>query len=228
MKTKAGNDCGSFPQIKVCGLTEVDEAIQCAELGADAIGMVFYPPSPRNLSPKAAREIAVNLPRGVRKVGVFVDEPFVQIVNIAQLCGLDFVQLHGCESPEMVDALRLAGLSVIKALFAKKPPFLSQADHYRASAFLVEGGAGESLPGGTGLGWQWSEAAKPEALRPCILAGGLNPQNVGEAILQFGPDAVDVSSGVESAPGRKDGDKVRAFIEAVRNTKQRFAPGRVF
>ncbi len=228
MKSKAGNSCDGYPQIKVCGLTLADEAVECARLGADAIGMVFYPPSPRNVSAKAAREIGANLPRGVRKVGVFVDEPFVQIMNIAQLCGLDFVQLHGCESPEMVDALQSNGIAVIKTLFAKKRPFLSEAGDYRASAFLVEGGAGESLPGGTGLGWEWSKADNAAALRPCILAGGLNPENVGEAISQFGPDAVDVSSGVESAPGRKDRDKVRAFIEAVRNTKLRSAPGRVF
>jgi phosphoribosylanthranilate isomerase len=145
----------------------------------------------------------------------------------AEFCRLNCVQLHGTEPPEMVQALEAVGICVIKSLFAKKEPVFSQAAHYRASAYLVESGAGR-IPGGTGLSWEWREARKLAAEWPCILSGGLSPENVSKAIYEFGPDAVDVSSGVESAPGRKDIVKVRAFVEAVRNAKPPREPGRIF
>jgi len=220
------NDCGasagdlpvapSCPQIKVCGLTVVDEAVACAEEGADAIGLVFYPPSPRFISAAKALEISVSLPETVWKVGVFVDEPFMEVLKKAEFCRLNCVQLHGSEPPAMVEALELAGINVIKSLFVEKRPHLSEAGLYRASAYLIEGGGG-LVPGGAGLSWQWGEARELAGKLPCILAGGLSPENVARAIFEFGPDAVDVSSGVESGPGRKDIDKVRAFIQAVRN-----------
>ena len=216
------------PQIKICGLTVVEEALACAQAGADAIGLVFYPPSPRNISAAVARDIGANLPPHICKVGLFVDAPFLEMMKTAQNCRLDYIQLHGCEPPAMVEAIQMAGISVIKALFANKKPFVSEAKDYRSCVFLVEVGS-QAAPGGSGLVWQWGAARAFLAGRPTILAGGLNPENVGEAIGQFGaPDAVDVSSGVESAPGRKDIDKVRAFIETVRNTKPGFAPGRIF
>jgi phosphoribosylanthranilate isomerase len=196
-------------------------------LGVDAIGLVFYPPSPRFVTAAAAREIGANLPRGVSKVGVFVDAPFLEIMKTAELCGLDFVQLHGCEPPSMVEAIKSVGMAVIKTLFAERKPLLAEAENYRASAFLVESGAGP-IPGGVGLSWEWRAACGLAGKLPCILAGGLNSENVGEAIREFGPDGVDVSSGVESAPGRKDMRKVRAFIDAVRNAKVRSTPGRIF
>jgi phosphoribosylanthranilate isomerase len=205
----------------------VQEAVACAELGVDAIGLVFYPPSLRFVSGQKAREISASLPEHVWKIGVFVNEPFIEVVKKAEFCRLNCVQLHGTESPEMVQALEAAGISVIKTLFAKKKPLFSEAAHYRASAYLVEGGAG-GVPGGTGLSWDWGEAGKLAGERPCILSGGLSPENVCEAIHEFGPDAVDVSSGVESAPGRKDISKVRAFVEAVRIAKPPREPGRVF
>jgi phosphoribosylanthranilate isomerase len=122
------------------------------------------------------------------------------------------------EPPEMVASLESVGIRVIKSLFVKKRPFASEAGLYRASAFLIESGEGLA-PGGAGIGWKWGEAGELAGRFPCILAGGLNPANVSEAIYEFRPDAVDVSSGVESAPGRKDAGKVRAFIDAVRNAK---------
>ena len=215
------------PQVKVCGLTLVDEAVACAEIGADAIGLVFYPPSPRLVSEKRAREISGSLPAHVWKVGVFVDEPFPAVMKKAEFCRLNCVQLHGAEPPEMVEALEAAGISVIKSLFVKKRPFLSEADLYRASAYLIESGGG-LVPGGAGLSWNWAEAGELAGKLPCILAGGLSAENVGAAIYEFGPDAVDVSSGVESEPGRKDIGKVRVFMEAVRNAKLRSDSGRIF
>ncbi|MGC8490578.1 MAG: phosphoribosylanthranilate isomerase [Syntrophobacteraceae bacterium] len=214
-------------QIKVCGLTVVEEAIACAEAGADALGLVFYPPSSRFVSAGDAREICANIPGGVCTVGVFVDAPIDEIMKMAELCGLDFAQLHGCESPAAVAALEAAGIAVIKTLFTKRQPYFSEADSYPASAYLVESGGG-TLPGGAGLRWEWSGARGLAAGLPCILAGGLTPQNVCEAINEFAPAAVDVSSGVESAPGRKDMKKVRAFIEEVRKANPYSGKGRVF
>lgn len=217
----------AHPQIKVCGLTLVEEAIACAELGADAIGLVFYPASPRFVSELKAREICASLPEQIWKIGVFVNEPLMEVMKRAEFCRLNCVQLHGTETPEMVQSLESAGIRVIKTLFAKKEPAFSQAVLYRASAYLVESGEGR-VPGGTGLSWKWGEARNLAGVQPCILSGGLSPENVSKAIREFGPDAVDVSSGVESAPGRKDIVKVRAFVEAVRNAGPPREPGRIF
>jgi phosphoribosylanthranilate isomerase len=214
-------------QVKVCGLTLVDEAVACAKAGADAIGLVFYPPSPRYVSEKMAREISESLPEKVWKVGVFVDEPFAAVMKKVEFCRLNCVQLHGTEPPEMVEALEAAGIRVIKSLFVKKRPFLSEAGLYCASAYLIESGGG-LVPGGAGLSWKWAEAGELAGKLPCILAGGLSVENVSGAIYEFGPDAVDVSSGVEFEPGRKDISKVRAFIEAVRHAKLRSDSDRIF
>jgi len=211
------------PQVKVCGLTRIDEAVACADMGAEAIGLVFYPPSPRLVSGKRAREICGALPQKVWKVGVFVDEPLREVLRTVEFCGLNCVQLHGAEPPEMVASLESAGIKVIKSLFVRKRPLLSEAGRYAASAYLVESGEG-LVPGGAGLAWKWGEAGGVFWGLPCILAGGLKPENVGEAIYEFCPDAVDVSSGVESGPGRKDLSKVRAFIDAVRHAKFKSSP----
>jgi phosphoribosylanthranilate isomerase len=217
------NECGRndsllFPQVKVCGLTRIDEAVACAEIGVDAIGLLFYPPSPRLVSERTAREISVTLPQKVWRIGVFVDESLREILKKVEFCRLNCVQLHGAEPPEMVESLESVGIRVIKSLFVRKRPFLSEAERYGASAYLIESGGG-LVPGGAGLSWKWGEAGELAGKLPCILAGGLNPENVGEAIYEFGPDAVDVSSGVESEPGRKDIGKVRTFINAVRQAK---------
>jgi phosphoribosylanthranilate isomerase len=215
------------PQVKICGLTRVDEAIACARLGADAIGLVFYPPSPRFLGEDAARGICLNLPERVCPVGVFVNETYSKIMRKVDTCRLRAVQLHGTESPDLVEALAGAGVVVIKSLFLKKSPSIPEACGYRASAYLVEGGDGP-LPGGNAAVWNW-EAARglPENLLR-ILAGGLDPGNVAEGIEKICPDAVDVSSGVESEPGRKDLIKVQEFLNAVRKTKVRREPRRIF
>lgn len=202
-------------QIKICGLTRPDEAAACAALGADAIGMIFHPPSPRHLRDEAAEAIGAALPQDVARIGVFVDAPAEAILDKARRCGLTGAQLHGKETPETVLRLRRAGLLVIKALFAARPPGLNAAGDYAPDAFLVECGRGR-LPGGNAEVWNWAEARGLSASGPLILAGGLAPGNVAEAIMAAAPDAVDVSSGVESAPGRKDLERVAAFIRAVR------------
>lgn len=213
---------GFIPQVKICGLTRVDEALACVELGASAIGCIFYPRSPRNVSEEQARSICLSLPPGICSVGVFVNEDFATIMGKVERCGLKVAQLHGQESNELVKKLLAEGVRVIKALFADGKPALDAAEAYGASAYLVEC-AGGPLPGGNAKIWDWSAAASLCLKHPVALAGGLNPENVGEAILAASPDALDVSSGVESSPGRKDLDKVKRFLEAVSRSE---CPGR--
>jgi phosphoribosylanthranilate isomerase len=203
-------------QVKICGLMDEVQAARCAEMGADAIGLVFYPKSPRNLSDEKARTICSNLPLAVCTVGVFVNENYDTIMRRVELCGLRGVQLHGNEKPDLVTRLREKGLVVVKALFVNGNPSLALADQYPASAFLIEA-AGGPLPGGNAMNWNWSEARDLACLLPTVLAGGLNAENVKEAIQAALPDAVDVSSGVEASPGRKDLDKVRHFLSRVRD-----------
>jgi len=204
----------AYPQIKVCGLTQPDEALACAEAGVHALGLVFYPPSPRFVSDATAREITEALPDHVVPVGVFVDESYDRVIQLTTHCRLKAVQLHGNESPEMVDQLMREDVRVIKALFHGKRPTLEQADRFRPTAYLAECSGG-ILPGGNARVWDWRLARSIERHVPVILAGGLTPDNVNEALTAALPDAVDVSSGVEFSPGRKDMNKVRAFIRAV-------------
>ncbi len=201
-------------QVKVCGLTRPDEAVACAELGAAAVGCVFYDKSPRCVTPAAAHEIRSALPPQVACVGVFVDEPFERIMAVAAETGITAVQLHGNEPPELVQRLRREGLFVIKALFADREPGIGQAPHYPACAILAECGRGP-LPGGNAQAWDWSQAAAVGRHHPLILAGGLTPDNAAQAFRAALPDALDVSSGVETSPGRKDLGKVSHFIAAV-------------
>lgn len=203
------------PEIKICGLTQNDEAISCALAGADAIGLVFYPPSPRNITPQKAREISMALPDNVARVGVFVNSEFSDIMRIVDYCMLNAVQLHGQESPALVKSLRESGISVIKTLFINRAPFIKEAQFYHAaSAFLVECGKGR-LPGGNSLTWNWKEVLQFGQNYPLILAGGLSPETIFQAVSDACPAAVDVSSGVEFQPGHKSIDKVKAFVRAV-------------
>lgn len=205
------------PRVKICGLTRPDEALACARMGADAIGLVFFPKSPRHLTPRQAGEICRQLPPQVTAVAVCVDMPSEEILSLASECGFGTVQLHGRETPQKVARLAQAGLRVIKALFANRPPKFTRASQYdAAAAFLVECGQGR-LPGGNALTWDWHLPPALFGKQPVILAGGLTPGNIHQALQIGQPDAVDVSSGVEASPGRKDLQKVRAFISAVKS-----------
>lgn len=203
-----------IPQVKICGLTRVEQALKCADLGADAIGCVFYPKSPRHLTDERAEEICLALTDRVKTVGVFVNETFSSIMNHVERCHLSTVQLHGQESPELVRRLLNENLQVIKALFVDGNPSLKDAENYQASAFLVECGQG-ILPGGNALEWNWDQAKSFGENHPLIIAGGLSPENVSHAIKVSSPHAVDVSSGVESNPGNKDIGKVAVFLNTV-------------
>jgi len=215
------------PEIKICGLTRIDEAVACAEAGADAIGLVFYPPSPRNLTPRQAREISLALPAQTARVGVFVNSPVSDILKRVDDGRLTAVQLHGQESPEAVQELCGRGILIIKALFIHKEPLISEASRYPAAVFLVECGTGRH-PGGNALTWNWSEVKPFGRSYPLILAGGLSPDTIARAVSEAGPDAVDISSGVESGPGRKDIRKVRALIQAVSHCTLDRPPRRIW
>ncbi|MFP3979760.1 MAG: phosphoribosylanthranilate isomerase [Desulfobacterales bacterium] len=202
-------------QVKICGITAAEDAMACTAWGVDAIGLVFYPKSPRYVTPAHAADITGVLPPHIARVGVFVNESEETIMAAAYQCRLHAVQLHGAEPPELARRLMEQGLIVIKCLYVNGRPAISEASQYHVSAFLVECSAGK-LPGGNAMAWDWSAARGFNEHYPTIIAGGLSPKNVAEAIAAARPDAVDVSSGVESAPGRKDTRRVRDFVYAVR------------
>lgn len=211
------------PQIKICGLTDPDQARACAELGADAIGLVFFTKSPRNVTVEQAAAITAALPDHAASVGVFVNYDLDDLVEIIRQCGLSAVQLHGTESNDYVsDLYRATGVGIIKALFTEKSPGLSDCGRYKVNGYLVECGKGR-LPGGNAVTWNWAAAAQFAQRHPLILAGGLAPHNVAKAIADCLPDAVDASSGLEAAPGRKDIEKVKQFIDQVRQTGPLYA-----
>ena len=186
----------------------------CVRLGVAAIGCVFFPPSPRHVELSTARAICRAVARKAATVGVFVNATYADIMGPVEHCGLTAVQLHGRESPRLVARLRRQGLTVVKALFVNGTPALAAAANYEASAFLVECSGGP-LPGGNAISWDWTAARDLCRSYPCVVAGGLTPGNVGRAISACHPTAVDVSSGVELSPGRKDSKKIASFVSAV-------------
>jgi phosphoribosylanthranilate isomerase len=202
------------PQVKICGLTRTDEALSCAEAGADAVGCVFYPKSPRCVSVEKAAEIRRALPRRVAMVGVFVDTAAEAMIDICDRADIAVVQLHGRETPEQVEQVVSAGLIVVKTLFANASPSPTDAGKFAAHAFLVEC-AGGALPGGNARAWDWSEARPLASKVPTVVAGGITVETVCRAMSSSAADAVDVSSGVEIAPGRKSPERVAAFIDEV-------------
>jgi phosphoribosylanthranilate isomerase len=211
----------NYPQIKICGLTNTEEAVKTAAAGADAIGLVFFKKSPRYITPERAKAICTALPDNITTVGVFVNEPFNSIMDIVSTSNLNAVQLHGNEPPKFVRQLVDQGLIVIKGLYMEGQPSITQVLTYDASAYLVECTRGE-LPGGNAMTWNWEDAAEFGENHPMVLAGGLSPENVASAISKSMPDAVDVSSGVERSPGKKDVHKVMQFIKTV----QEYTPSR--
>ena len=203
------------PLIKICGLTRPDNALACVHAGADFIGLVFFEKSPRNVTIDQAIAITNILPSSVLTCGVFVDESFEFIMERVERCHLTAVQLHGQESPTLVEKLAKENLWVIKALFATKKPNLADASLYTAASFcLVEYGKG-TLPGGNAEAWDYRSARLNTPI-PLMLAGGLSCENIEQAIRLANPSAVDVSSGVEKAHGLKDIEKVISFIRKAR------------
>lgn len=197
--------------IKICGITRVDDALAAVRLGADWIGFNFWPRSRRYVAPRAAAEIVAALPPSILPVGVFVDPSAAELAEVVRVSGVRAVQLHGDEPPEFCAA---SPVPVVKGIRVRDSHSLAQLATYEVAGFLLD----SATPGygGSGTPFDWALAAEAAAAVPVWLAGGLTPENVGEAVQRVRPHGVDVASGVESAPGVKDLAKMEAFIRAAK------------
>jgi phosphoribosylanthranilate isomerase len=196
-------------KVKICGITRLPDALAAADSGADALGFVFYKGSPRCIAVQGAKAIIQALPPWISRVGVFVNETGEVIRQIAEACQLTCIQLHGLESPAFCQQF---SLPVVKAFRVQNESILEQASQFETSAWLLDSYVPGQL-GGTGavFNWQWARQAKEKG-RPVILAGGLTPENIANAVRSVEPYGVDVSSGVKSSPGIKDIPRMRDFI----------------
>ena len=216
-----GGRAGSLARlgVKICGITSLEDARVAVDAGADAVGFVLWPGSPRYVSRETARDIAAALPPFVSRVGVFVDPTSDELRDAAEEIGLDVLQLHGNED---LDTLAPLPRRVLKAVRVGPgfDPEEALRHEGRVAGVLLDAKAEGGLPGGTGRTFDWS-LVRGVRLRGSyvVLAGGLTPENVAGAVKLVRPDAVDVSSGVESSPGRKDPRKIRAFISAARGER---------
>jgi phosphoribosylanthranilate isomerase len=208
------------PRVKICGITNWPDARRACEAGADFLGFNFYRESPRYISPARARKIVKRLPEGVLAVGVFVNESEASVRETARHVGLDYVQLHGDETPEMVENLARQ-LRVIKALRVRKPFRTSQLARFKKAKAILLDGFDARARGGTGKTFDWSIARRARRGRRIFLAGGINAENAAEASRSARPYALDVCSGVEAAPGKKDPARIAAFMRALADGKKR-------
>ncbi len=204
-------------RVKICGITRGEDALEAARLGADAVGLVFYPPSPRGVDPERARAAVAGLPAFVTRVGVFVDPEPEAVRAAVAAAALDLLQFQGREPPELCRAF---GRPYMKALRAAPGTDLAaEARRYGDACAILVDTHRPGVPGGTGEAFDWSllppGLGRPPAGRPLVLAGGLHPGNVAEAVRRVRPWAVDVSSGVEAAPGIKDAALMAAFMREV-------------
>jgi phosphoribosylanthranilate isomerase len=195
-------------QVKICGITNGEDARVAVEAGADMLGFIFYPPSPRYVTPEQAQAIIASLPPALPTVGVFVNEDLETMTHIARTSGVQIVQLHGEESPALCRQLPWRVCKTFRFTEQMRPEMMSQ---YTVDAFLIEGFHADFYGGG-GVRADWQRVALLHEYGRIILAGGLTAENVCEAIRLVHPYAVDVCSGVEVTPGKKDWHKVRAFI----------------
>lgn len=201
--------------VKVCGITRAVDAQAAVAFGASAIGFIFWPGSPRFIEPEAARAIVKTLPPFVTPVGVFVDEPVDRVNAVADMAGLGVVQLHGDEQPAMLDRIHRP---VVKALGRVDA---GTAARWPDRVMLLVDADDRFRRGGTSAKADWEAAAALAAVRPVLLAGGITPANVAEAVRIVGPFGIDVSSGVEDAPGIKNVDRIRDLFEALRGLARR-------
>ena len=200
-------------KVKICGITNKNDALAAVSFGADALGFVFYPQSPRYVNPEVVKEIIAALPPFISSVGVFVDKPKVEIVEICSFTGLDIIQFHGSETPEDCNIDK----KIIKAIRVKELSDLKQLENYDVSAFLLDTYSDDAI-GGTGQVFNWEIAVEARKLGNIILAGGLTPDNIEDAIKTVQPYGVDVSSGVEgNEKGKKDHKKLELFIQRAKS-----------
>ncbi len=207
--------------IKICGMTRLEDALAAAEFGADAVGLNFWRPGKRYIDPERAAAISAALPPAVRRVGVFVDEDAATVLAIARRVKLDVLQFHGSESPEYLTAIgAYEKWKTIRVMndWTSTTPIANVTAYGPGCTFLLD--AAGTFPGGTGQTFDWSLAIEAKRWGQVILAGGLTPQNVGDAIRTVDPWGVDVASGVEDGvPGIKSRVKMREFIQAAREVK---------
>ena len=210
-------------KVKICGNTSYDDAALAVDLGADAIGFIFYDRSPRHVAPSVAQDIIRRLPPFIVKVGIFVNEFDVKVVrSIAEICGLNVIQLHGGEAPEYCTLI--PDWPVIKALRVGNDFDPKHVADFPVSAVLLDAYDAETY-GGTGRLFDWSLAVEAKQYARIILAGGLHPENVGSAIKTVKPYGVDVCSGVESKPGQKDKTLMRSFFNEVQRARSETGGG---
>jgi phosphoribosylanthranilate isomerase len=203
-------------RIKFCGMTRREDVIMAADVGAGAVGFMFWKQSPRAITPEDARALVRMMPPFLAMIGVFVDQPIDEVREVVKFVGLTAVQLHGRETPADAAALDGHAGHVIKAIGEPDQDLLTQAAIWPEPRVLLVDAIDPTLRGGTGRRADWHAAATLARTRRVILAGGLRPDNVGEAVRTVRPYAVDVASGVEARPGVKDHARMRAFAEAVR------------
>lgn len=204
-------------RIKICGVTTPAIAASACAAGADALGLVFYPPSKRAVTAEHSAEIVAAMAPLVTSVGLFVDPTAAEVEAVLAVCSLDCLQFHGCETAAFCSQFQRPYIKAVSMRPDVDIPAVL-AEHAGARAFLFDAWR-EDAPGGTGETFDWRRL--PDVQRPWMLAGGLSPDNVGAAIEQLAPPAVDVSGGVENAPGVKDPVRIRRFIDAVRKADQR-------
>jgi len=214
----------SDPRVKICGITSLADAELATELGAWALGMIFYEGSPRRCSLAEAQVIVAALRRRVELCGVFVNAPLEQIVGDCEQLGLSMVQLHGDEGPSFcAEVARRTGTRVIKAAQVAGASDVQDLERYHVDFHLLDARAKavarQGMRGGTGETFDWGLVGARRSKVPLILSGGLTPENVGEAISVVRPYAVDTASGTESAPGHKDPERLRAFFAAVADAR---------
>ncbi len=210
-------------RVKICGTTRLDNALCAVEAGVDALGFIFFDKSPRNVEPIAARKIIARLPPFVDTVGVFVNEDPGRVRHIVEHCGLNTIQLHGAETPEYCRELASA-LPCCRLLKAFRIGPHSTPDDIAPYSDCVQGYLLDTFQkgaeGGTGLAFDWALIERLRLSRPFFLAGGLDCDNIGEALAQVAPYGVDANSGLEDAPGVKNHEKVCAFLSRVRQAEQ--------
>jgi phosphoribosylanthranilate isomerase len=210
-------------KVKICGVRTREIMDTAVDAGADYVGLVFFPKSPRHIAPEAARPLAKHALDRIETVAVLVDPDDVLIDEILATVRPNLLQLHGSETPDRVAAIKSrSGLRVIKAIGVASAEDVGKASSYRGIADMIlfdaKAPSGSDLPGGHGLAFDWRALSGPSVERPFALSGGLDPDNVWQALVATGADMVDVSSGVERSPGEKDPELVRRFIQAARAT----------
>lgn len=202
-------------KVKICGITNMEDAAAAVDVGADALGFIFYPKSPRGIDTKTAARIIKETPPFVLSVGVFVNETPDAVNKIIAECGLDRAQLHGSEGPGYCEKVNA---KVIKVLRVSDINDITVIKEYCVSAYLLDAYQ-EGIHGGTGKTFDWDIAVAAKRFGNIILSGGLTPENVGDAIRHVRPHVVDVCTGVELRPGKKDPEKMKRFVEKARNVR---------